>query len=565
MSDEYIVTVKANTKPAEESVQGFAGNFSEAITGVNQGLELVDKFLVKIKQGFDKVIDTALLGESTDAIGKRFEILARQAGQVPESLSFGIGKAIDGTVDMEDALLAASKAFVEIETQSAKIPQMFEVARKASQAFGGDTIQIFQDISKAIATGSTRSLRENTGLVIDAGAAYKKYANEIGVSVDLLSDLQKQEAIGNAILSKANEQFKNINGSITPLNESLKKNKVAWGDLYESSALLFNDTFGAMITNITNKMTAFVTKWTEFNNMNRSSSIPTTANDIAILSMQLSRLAEMKVSNPNLADFYQKQIDAITERLVKYRAEDRLTDEQLKASERTHQQRNTTLEESAKKISDTRTELEKLRKAQEEYERSISFAGNFEDELKRMSISIAKTGAIFARTFVVGFTNGFAAIGAAIVKGENALDAFGKAMLSAFGGALVQMGQGFIALGIAQLFVPGMQGAGAALIAAGAGVSVVGGVLQALGGGGSGTGAASASTSGANYSVTDSNSFDNQDMFQPPEDREREKARTGVTINVQGNILDRRETGLELAEILNSAFDTNGTLIRANA
>jgi hypothetical protein len=54
-------------------------------------------------------------------------------------------------------------------------------------------------------------------------------------------------------------------------------------------------------------------------------------------------------------------------------------------------------------------------------------------------------------------------------------------------------------------------------------------------------------------------------LMDEVQESEREKPQTGVVINVQGNILDRRETGLELAKVLSESFDTNGTIVRGFA
>jgi len=572
VADEYVVTVKANTKPAEEGLNAFADNFSQAITGVNQGLELADKIARKLKETFDKIIDTAVLGESIDAVGKRFDIFAKQAGQVPEQIAAGISKAVDGTVSMDDALKAASKTFVELDGQGNKIPAMFDAARKAAQAFGGDTVSIFEDITKAIATGSTKALRESTGLVINASDAYKKYAAEIGTTADKLSKAQEQEAIANEILSKSQNQFKNITGSIAPLSEALTKNKVAWQDLHESTAQLFNDTFGEMITNITNKMTSFVTKWAEFNNMNRSGSVPQTASEVEVLVQKLSRLAELQSANPNLFDYYQEQINSVTDKLQKYQGDVANTTTTLANSIPTHIAAANAITQTAEQIDKARWALIGYRQAEEEFgkkqrdelDRTNFFAG-FARGIKDMSKSIGDVGKQISGTLVNGAVNGLAAMGGALATGGDAWSAFGKQVLKTIGAICIQLGTMLILSGIGFQVIPPFTGGAA--IAAGAALVVLGGAIQALAGGGTGSSAAASTASGGATPTTsmDGGQSSNQDMFQTPAEAERAKAQTGVTINVQGNILDRRETGLELAEILNSAFDTNGTLIRANA
>jgi hypothetical protein len=54
-------------------------------------------------------------------------------------------------------------------------------------------------------------------------------------------------------------------------------------------------------------------------------------------------------------------------------------------------------------------------------------------------------------------------------------------------------------------------------------------------------------------------------MTEQTPEQERAAAQTGVQVVVQGNIFDSRETGLQIAQIINDSFDLNGTIIRANA
>jgi len=94
-----------------------------------------------------------------------------------------------------------------------------------------------------------------------------------------------------------------------------------------------------------------------------------------------------------------------------------------------------------------------------------------------------------------GLADAFSSIGVALSEGTSAIDAFGQALLSAFAGFLGQLGQMFIKEGIAQigygiaknLIIPG-SGApniagGSGMIAAGAGISILGGIATGATGG----------------------------------------------------------------------------------
>jgi len=188
------------------------------------------------------------------------------------------------------------------------------------------------------------------------------------------------------------------------------------------------------------------------------------------------------------------------------------------------------------------------------------FKEGFKKGVGDLSKSLSTLGSQISGTFVSGFSNAFASLGKALVNGSDAFGEFGKAILSMLGTIALQMGSFYIAAGIAAMFLNPGQGGG--MIAAGIGLSVLGGVLQALGsGGGAPAAGPTASTAG---SLPTNPMFTSPMSEQTPEE-ERAAAQTGVQVVVQGNIFDSRETGLQIAQIINDSFDLNGTIIRANA
>lgn len=167
-----------------------------------------------------------------------------------------------------------------------------------------------------------------------------------------------------------------------------------------------------------------------------------------------------------------------------------------------------------------------------------------------------------------GIANSFASIGAALVQGENAFAAFGKAILGVFGDLAIQLGTFYFLLGLANLFLN--PAAAAAEIAGGLALIVLGGALKALasGGGGAGVGggAPAAATggepSGGGVIANGGDGFSpSENTAQAFEEDQRVEPGTNVTVNIEGNVLDRRETGLEIVQIINETFDSNGTTI----
>lgn len=154
--------------------------------------------------------------------------------------------------------------------------------------------------------------------------------------------------------------------------------------------------------------------------------------------------------------------------------------------------------------------------------------------------------------------NAFAAFGQAVATGQNALQAFGKALLQSLGNAAIQMGGVFILQGIAYTYA-GLAN-GPPLIAAGAALAVAGGILAASQGAGP-TGA----SAGGGSSGYSSGGFDSSSPVTAPtkpEDTKPEVPKTAINLTINGNVLDRRETGLEIASILEEQFAEQGLTIR---
>lgn len=146
----------------------------------------------------------------------------------------------------------------------------------------------------------------------------------------------------------------------------------------------------------------------------------------------------------------------------------------------------------------------------------------------------------------------FASFGKAIKNGENGIQAFLDSFLASMGQMAIQLGTMFILQGLAYLWanLPN----GAALIGAGAALAAFGGILAASGQQPAAPGGGGVNASGG---VADTTS----DIQLSPPDAEDLQNQVGVSVNIQGNVFDRQETGLEIVRILQDAFDTQGAQV----
>ncbi len=173
----------------------------------------------------------------------------------------------------------------------------------------------------------------------------------------------------------------------------------------------------------------------------------------------------------------------------------------------------------------------------------------------KASDNFNKVGASMFQAVGQGAGQAFAAFGKAVAKGDNAVNAFLASFLASMGQMAIQLGTQFILTGIAYTWA--MMPNGPALIAAGAALAAFGGILSAVGGGGGSTASAGSGGGGGGGGGV-SGPADQGAQTEDVATLERKKPDTNITVQVQGNILDRRQTGLELADVIQETFGTNG-------
>lgn len=146
----------------------------------------------------------------------------------------------------------------------------------------------------------------------------------------------------------------------------------------------------------------------------------------------------------------------------------------------------------------------------------------------------------------------------AVFKGQNAFKAFGSAIFGILGDIAIQTGATLLLVGTGieavRASIVGLTGGPA--IAAGIALIAFGSLLKTLSGGaGEAAGAGAGGGGGGVVSTTDSQIS--------PEDNIQDAQKSQIVVNVQGDVLDSRESGLRIVELINDAFDTQGAVVRA--
>lgn len=208
-------------------------------------------------------LDLTMEAESVKSVNAQFELLTKNAGISGAALKDALVTAADGLVDDTDLLGLANEAVVKLGSSAQRLPEIFDLARNVTRAFGGDLTDRFKQINDAVAAGNVRALR-SVGLIIDQDAALRKYAVSIGVTVDALSEQERKTAILNATLEKGRTAFAGVSSDTLQTTESFRRLVVALGQLKEIGAVAFEKVFGGAVRTQIQGVGAMVQDFTRF-------------------------------------------------------------------------------------------------------------------------------------------------------------------------------------------------------------------------------------------------------------------------------------------------------------
>lgn len=208
-------------------------------------------------------------------------------------------------------------------------------------------------------------------------------------------------------------------------------------------------------------------------------------------------------------------------------------------------------------LEDLRTKLENANELTNEFKNNTN--SNFSETAVGISISVESMKSTIAN----GMSSMAMNMGKALQSGQNLFESFGNGVVNIIADMIISVGNALIMQGIAiETFVSAINsllpGSGMAAAAAGLGLVMFGSALKAsVGGGGGSSSIPTPGTPGGSPLTT-------QPMTDTPLDQtvEDRAAQNDVTVNIRGDVLDSDETGLRIVDIINSAFDKQGVVIK---
>jgi hypothetical protein len=548
---------------AEEGLADAAKKIKGAFVAVAAGVAIAMAAIAT-------AIKAAQIAEEAERIDHQFELLTKRSGLLGEELSRALQKSADGLIDNTDLLQAANRAMIDLGSSASKLPELLTLARQATSVFGGDLLSNFEKINLAVATGNTRMLR-SVGIILDSDEAMKKFASSIGTSANALTEAGRQQAILNAVLEKGKISFQGIDGDVGKSTGSFQRLLVALKNLTEEAARAFNQVFGPAIAS----SLKVITGWTEA----LTKKIQSTFHWLSDKALRELRegVAETgkKITEEQdkraLIDILKQEENRQKLNMLANQADAEALAAKAQSAITLEQQLLLQNEREAQIRNDHLTKLQQLdllaqqtglvgTQAYENARAALNDSTNSRIQANNQILlqRTKQTYELFKATIVNLSSEAFSRLGAALVLGGKAFDGFGKSMLNIIGDMSIALGKAIIAQATAvqalALLLANPFTSAAASIALGAALIALGGVLKAAAGEGAAAGAEAAGGGGGAETGLAAPSGASAQLS----DLERAAPATNVTVNVQGNILDRRETGLAIADVINETFGSNG-------
>ncbi len=221
------------------------GALTEQLVGIGLVLGPIIAAILAMKAALEMTEEA----EKIKQVEATFEMLAENAGLAANVIKNDLVAAVGGMADSTRILEAANKAMSMLGANAAKMPQIMELARKATAIFGGDVLQNFNNIAAAMENGNVRMLRQY-GIIVQTDTAHKEYAKSLGIGVEYLSQAGMKQAVFNAAMEQAQKKFADVDLSITATSNATKNIATSLTEIKETALLAWEALAGPTVRTV---------------------------------------------------------------------------------------------------------------------------------------------------------------------------------------------------------------------------------------------------------------------------------------------------------------------------
>lgn len=270
----YDAIAKA-AQAAQKSISAAAGGITAAITGM---VATIVGTIMTVVALVGSVL-VAAVGVATAAIGGFFAVANRGAPLVGlrdsfDRLTASIGVSADamlgrlrtaarGTVSDFDLIRQANVALAGAQGEFGRqfgeaLPRILEIARVQARATGQDVDFLFSSLVSGVKRASPM-LIDNTGLVLKLGAANEAMAAAVGVTVEQLTEEQKQIAILNALLESGATAVSTLGAANETAAEKMARAQASISNIFDTIGVALQPLLNAILDIVNTALSAIAT------------------------------------------------------------------------------------------------------------------------------------------------------------------------------------------------------------------------------------------------------------------------------------------------------------------
>jgi len=216
---------------------GRIGGIAESALGFFTGNVLM-KGLDTAENALREVGSTLLTdAPRVEQLRTSFENLATSAGQNADEILKSMREASHGMVSDAGLMESYNNAMLLVgESMADKFPALLQIAQASAAATGQDVGFLLDSLVKGIGRGSPMIL-DNLGLTVDLAAANEEYAKSLGITVEQLTEAQKQEALLNAVVAAGGEFVKRLGNNTSGTATTMAQLKTTFENLKTNLAV----------------------------------------------------------------------------------------------------------------------------------------------------------------------------------------------------------------------------------------------------------------------------------------------------------------------------------------
>lgn len=188
------------------------------------------------------VIKLGERGAAVADVKSQFDALSQAAGETGSVMLQELAAGVKGTISDFDLMKVANKALGAGLLDSSKDARtMSEGARLLAKRTGTDTVQAFNTLTTAMASGRTAQLKQ-IGLFVDNKAAIEAYSEATGKSVSKMTDADRAAALQQATMAALRGEIANFPPPLADFGELIERGRVGVKNLVDGLAVMISNS-----------------------------------------------------------------------------------------------------------------------------------------------------------------------------------------------------------------------------------------------------------------------------------------------------------------------------------